>query len=185
MESCEVESYIRGYQYHEYMDVWEPKIEEEYELKWEPENIKDLNAVAIVIPTNSTRCGRPQPKELSYASGICNHPNTVDGSVKVVGHIPQNMASCVSKFLKRASNSGKVIVKGKRINRGAGFGLEIPCVYKFSGDPFSQSWLKVKINKSGYKLLTDKQYYLYLKHVTFFAKILNVQGEFKVCSKIV
>ena len=67
------------------------------------------------------------------------------------------MASCVSKFLKRASNSGKVIVKGKRINRGASYGLEIPCVYKFSGDPFSQSWLKIKINKSGYKLLTDKQ----------------------------
>ena len=48
------------------------------------------------------------------------------------------MASCVSKFLKRASNSGKVIVKGKRINRGASYGLEIPCIYKFSDDPFSE-----------------------------------------------
>ena len=50
------------------------------------------------------------------------------------------MASCVTKFLKHASNSGKVIhdVKGKRINRETGYGLEIPCIYKFSDDPFSE-----------------------------------------------
>ena len=48
------------------------------------------------------------------------------------------MASCVTKFLKCESNSGKVIVKGKRINRETGYGLEIPCIYKFSDDPFSE-----------------------------------------------
>ena len=36
-------------------------------------------------------------------------------------------------ILKRPTNGGKDIhvVKGKRVNRGGGFGLEVPCVYQF------------------------------------------------------
>ena len=36
------------------------------------------------------------------------------------------MALWFTKFLKRPTKSGKAIVKGTRINRGGGFGLEIP-----------------------------------------------------------
>ena len=39
--------------------------------------------------------------------------------------------SNVAKFLKTPSNSGKVIIKGKRVNRGGGFGLEMPREYHF------------------------------------------------------
>ena len=34
-------------------------------------------------------------------------------------------------------NSARVIIKGKRVNRGAGYGLEVPCEYYFEEDNFS------------------------------------------------
>jgi hypothetical protein len=78
-ETCKVESFIYGY--HEYMDIWGPKTGEEYELKREPENKKDADAVAIVIPAKEN-----QPRVST------SHPNTCDETVIVVGHIPKNMA---------------------------------------------------------------------------------------------
>ena len=44
---------------------------------------------------------------------------------------------------------GKVVVTGKRVNRRAGYGLEIPSEYIFF---FSIPWLKSKIESLGYKL---------------------------------
>ena len=41
------------------------------------------------------------------------------------------------KSLKNPTNFGKVIIKGKRMNRGEGYGLEIPCLDEFRGDRFS------------------------------------------------
>ena len=35
------------------------------------------------------------------------------------------------KFLKYPTNIGKVISKGKRMNRGAGYDLEVPSLYEF------------------------------------------------------
>ena len=32
--------------------------------------------------------------------------------------------------------SARVIIKGKRVNRGAGYGLEVPCEYHFQRDNF-------------------------------------------------
>ena len=40
------------------------------------------------------------------------------------------------KSLKRPTNIGKVIIKRKRINRSAGYGLETPCLHEFLGDRF-------------------------------------------------
>ena len=51
----------------------------------------------------------------------------------------------VTKFLKRASNSGTVVITGKRVNRGAGYGLELPCEFKFQGHKFSCDWLEEKL----------------------------------------
>jgi hypothetical protein len=106
---------------------------------------KDLDAVAIVKSSRGS----------TETSGL-SHANAVNETVDVVGHIPKNMAPYVSKFLKRASNSASVTVKGKRINRGAGYGLEIPCVYTFRGDQFSLTWLRNKIRKTGHALLDEK-----------------------------
>lgn len=40
--------------------------------------------------------------------------------------------------------------QGKRVNRGAGYGLEIPCEYCFTGDEFSIQWLKSKLEEQGF-----------------------------------
>ena len=75
------------------------------------------------------------------------HPNELSDDFEVVGHVPKLMAIWLTKFLKRALNTGKVVIKGKRVNRGGGYGLEIPCEYQFMGDAFSISWLKEKVQK--------------------------------------
>lgn len=68
----------------------------------------------------------------------------------MVGHVPKLMAMHVTKFLKRPTNSVKVTVTGKRVNRGAGYGLELPCQYFCYGDKFSCEWLKKKFAKEGF-----------------------------------
>ena len=132
-ESITVNSFIRGY--HVYKCEWEPSLEDVYKLMREPTNIMDSNAVAIVRESGQTEI---QP-------GI--HPSTLSNNYEVIGHIPKLMATWVSKFLKRPTNTGKAVIKGKRINRGAGFGLEIPCEYIFEGDRFSSLWLQRKLIK--------------------------------------
>lgn len=151
-ETLEVSSFIRGY--HEYMDLWEPKIDDEYELKREPENKEDSNAVAVVrnkqrrvLRKRRVQPGRTAKKSL--ASPFC-HPNEMNANFQVIGHAPKLMAIWLTKFLKRATNSSKVVVRGKRVNRGGGYGLEVPCVYSFTGDAFSIGWLKAKLTKEGF-----------------------------------
>ena len=51
----------------------------------------------------------------------------------VVGHIPYNIAPAVSHFLKRSINKATFEVTGAAVNRGAGYGMEIPCKYRFYG----------------------------------------------------
>ena len=64
---------------------------------------------------------------------------------EVTGHVPAFM--WLSKFLKRPTNCAKVIFKGKRVNRGGGYGLEFPCEYIFECDSFSCGWLQAKLIK--------------------------------------
>jgi len=36
---------------------------------------------------------------------------------------------------------------------GAGYGLELPCEFKFQGDKFSFDWLKEKLKKENFDVL--------------------------------
>ena len=54
-------------------------------------------------------------------------------SDETVGHVPFNLAPIISAFLRRSCNKGFVEVTGNRVNRGAGYGLEISCKYHFYG----------------------------------------------------
>ena len=93
--------------YHAYKDVWDPFIGEKLVLRREPENVKDRSAVCV----------------------------QKDG--ETVGHIPFNISNVVSHFLRREFNKGFAEVTGLKVNRGAGYGLEIPCIYRFYGtEPF-------------------------------------------------
>ena len=78
------------------------------------------------------------------------HSNTVSKEDEIVGHIPLQMSQYVSKFLKRRTNNGEAIVRGKRVTRGAGYGLEIPCSCIFYGDhDISIPWLREKMESTG------------------------------------
>ena len=91
----------------------------------------DHSAVAIVCKREG---GRSRRKYI--------HENELNGET-VIGHVPKLMAPWLTKFLKRPTKKGRAVVKGKRVNRGAGYGLEIPCEYCFTGDEFSIQWLRV------------------------------------------
>ena len=90
--------------YHAYQTIWDPKVGDVLRLEREPTNCKDRFAVAVVDARN-----------------------------RVVGHIPYKLAPTVSHFLKRTVNKGTLEVTGQRINRGAGYGVEIPCKYRLYG----------------------------------------------------
>lgn len=55
------------------------------------------------------------------------------------------MAIWLTTFLKRGPNSSKAVIKDKRVNRGGGYGLEIPC----TGDTFFNEMAKGKAKKGG------------------------------------
>ena len=52
---------------------------------------------------------------------------------RIVGHMPCNIAPVLSQFLRRDCNKGFIQVTGARVNRGAGYGLQVPCTYRLYG----------------------------------------------------
>ena len=62
------------------------------------------------------------------ATNYCSVLDAVYYDNEVVGHIPYNLAPKVSAFLKRDDNKGFAEITG--MNCGAGYGLEVPCVYR-------------------------------------------------------
>lgn len=90
--------------YHIYKDVWEPSQGEALTLRRESSNPKDPFAVAVCIEDEA-----------------------------VVGHVPFSLAPTVSRFLQRECNSASARVEGPPVNRGGGFGMEVPCVYRLCG----------------------------------------------------
>ena len=60
----------------------------------------------------------------------------------------------VNNFFFRGTDKGKTVERGKRVNRGARYGLEIPCQYIFNGDTqMSLPWLKSKLECLGYSVV--------------------------------
>ena len=51
------------------------------------------------------------------------------------GHVPFNLAPSISLFVKRDINKAFAEVVGEKVNRGAGYGLEIPCIAIIFMDP--------------------------------------------------
>ena len=52
---------------------------------------------------------------------------------EIVGDVPFNLSSTVSQFLRRPHNIAFAEVTSHYVNQGAGYSLEIPCIYKFFG----------------------------------------------------
>ena len=74
-------------------------------LRRELDNIKDKSVVAVIKETD------------------------------IVGHVPYNISSMLPHFLRRECNKGFVQVIGNNycVNRGAGYGMEVPCTYILYG----------------------------------------------------
>ena len=131
------------------------KYGDDYCLKRQLSNEEDENAVSVVRDS-SLKCQK-NVKTGQNSKQLCDmsskmrspHPNEISEHFELVGHAPKLMAIWLTKFLKRATNIGKVVIKGKRVNRGSGYGLENPCEYQFIGDAFSINWLKEELQKEG------------------------------------
>lgn len=89
--------------YHAYSDIWKPRVGEILVLQRESNNPVQKFAVAVV------KGGR------------------------TVGHVPINLAPVFSHFLKRSFNKGTAQITGEKVNRGAGYGLEVTCIYCLYG----------------------------------------------------
>ena len=113
-------SYSRGY--HAYKEIWNPLVGDD-SLICEPEesNEHDKYAVAIVFDDCLLK--------------------------KVAGHVPLYWSKLAFKFLQFRHHSICVAVTGKRLNRGAGLGLDISVDYFFYGDSRVIAWLKNSIEK--------------------------------------
>ena len=76
----------------------------------EPNNIRDSEAVVVAVAVNG-----------DHSSGI-------------LGHVPLYLSKCFTLFKEK--HKATTEVTSKKVNRGAGLGLEVPFRYKFSGDTF-------------------------------------------------
>ena len=86
------------------MNIWNPKLgENDVEVNHEVNNEHDKFAIAIFH------------------------------SKKIVGHVPKNLCKFFYQFLSLLNSTISCEVTGKRVNRGGGYGLEIPVKYTFLG----------------------------------------------------
>ena len=96
----------------------------------EPNNKVDSNAGAVVSKySRKNVMHRKSAQNVKYleqmSSKVCLHTNEMSADFQVIGHEPKLMAIWLTKFLKRTTNSGKAVIKGKRVNRGGAYGLEV------------------------------------------------------------
>ena len=103
--------------YHAYMKIWNPVDGEILVCTRETDNPHDNYAVSII--RNSC----------------------------VVGHVPLDLSKTYSNFFSLPASTMLCIVTGKRLNRGAGLGLEIPVMYQASRHEKAIQWLEKTITK--------------------------------------
>ena len=61
--------------------------------------------------------------------------------------MPRHISKFVYKFLKLPNSKLSRKVKGKRLHRGAGYGLKISVIYTFNGHGKAIKWIKSKIQE--------------------------------------
>ena len=63
-------------------------------------------------------------RESTNSNAMAVHNNNL-----IIGHVPYNLAQSISNFLKQDMNKAFAKVTRMEVNRGAGYGLEVPCKY--------------------------------------------------------
>ena len=65
----------------------------------------------------------------------------------IVEHVPKNLSKIFHLFMKIPNCSIRCKVIGKRVDRGAGYGLEILVQYRFIGGEESVEWAEKNIKE--------------------------------------
>ena len=55
--------------------------------------------------------------------------------------LEMSYSRCVRQFLEISLSTVTCTVTGKRVNRGGGYGLEVPCQYSSKGNSEAVKWL--------------------------------------------
>ena len=76
-----------------------------------------------------------------------NYAVSVIRNSYVVCHVPLGLSKTFSNFLSLPESFMSCIVTGKRLNRGAGLGLEIVVMYQARGHEKAIQWLEKTITK--------------------------------------
>ena len=64
---------------------------------------------------------------------------------RIVGHVPKNLTKFFYQFLPNCTIGYEVT--GKRVNRGGGYGLEIPAKYTFLGLNKAIEWIEKRVTE--------------------------------------
>ena len=102
--------------FHAYKQNWDPVVGRRYPCVVEEKNEHDEYAVAVI------------------------------NDDEVVGHIPLRLSKIMTMFLKLTGSYIEAEVTGKYVNRGAGYGLELPCIYHITGQEKAVLRLSHKID---------------------------------------
>ena len=81
------------------------------------------------------------------------HAVAIYRDAEIVGHVPYNLASRMSAFFMRDNKAFAEITEAK-VNRGAGYGMEVPCVYRLYGPNVYVDKMKALVKS----LLADGHY---------------------------
>ena len=65
---------------------------------------------------------------------------------RLVGHVPFLYSSTFKKFISLPNHTIRVLVTGGRINRSAGYGLEIPVEYVYNSNEEALQWAKKNLD---------------------------------------
>ena len=76
-----------------------------------------------------------------------NYAVSITRKLYVVAHVPLGLRKTFSNFLSFPVSTMLCIVTGKRLNRGAGLGLEIPVMCQARGHEKALQWLEKTITK--------------------------------------
>ena len=101
--------------------------------------------LSILVEKNLERRHEEKNKEDESAIGVYRNDFQKES---LVGHMPRNISKFANKFLKLPNSKFSCKVKGKRLNRGAGYGFEIPVIYTFNGNEKVIEWIKSKIQEN-------------------------------------
>ena len=95
-------------------------------------------------------CHRKKQKQKQTKKTDNPHDNYAVSIIRnsyVVGHVSLGLSKTFSKFLCLPVSTMLCIVTGKRLNRGAGLGLEILEMYQTKGHENALQWLEKTITK--------------------------------------